>query len=170
MRVILRFLLAASSFALVAWFPDILAGGPVGATSDLGLGTLIGQGSLLAFGVAFAGGVATSLTPCVYPLIPITVSIFGARKAASRGEAMALSGLYVLGIAAMYSALGAGAALTGKAFGSVMQNPWVIGFVALVLAALAASMFGLFELRLPSSWQADPSARHARFIIITAGG
>jgi len=154
MRVILRFLLAASSFALVAWFPDILAGGPVGATSDLGLGTLIGQGSLLAFGVAFAGGVATSLTPCVYPLIPITVSIFGARKAASRGEAMALSGLYVLGIAAMYSALGAGAALTGKAFGSVMQNPWVIGFVALVLAALAASMFGLFELRLPSSWQA----------------
>ena len=60
----------------------------------------------------------------------------------------------MLGIAAMYSALGVGAALTGKAFGSVMQNPWVIGFVALVLAAMAASMFGAFELQLPPSWQA----------------
>jgi thiol:disulfide interchange protein DsbD len=98
--------------------------------------------------------VATSLTPCVYPLIPITVSIFGARRAGSRGQAMALSGLYVLGIATMYSSLGVLAALTGKAFGSVMQNPWVIGAVALVLAAMAASMFGAFELQLPSGWQA----------------
>ena len=65
-----------------------------------------------------------------------------------------LSGLYVLGIAAMYSSLGVGAALTGKAFGSVMQNPWAIGFVALVLAAMAASMFGAFELQLPPSLQA----------------
>jgi thiol:disulfide interchange protein DsbD len=64
-----------------------------------------------------------------------------------------LSALYVLGIASMYSGLGVGAALTGKAFGSVMQEPWVIGFVALVLAVLAASMFGAFELRLPHSWQ-----------------
>jgi thiol:disulfide interchange protein DsbD len=109
---------------------------------------------MLAFVAAFAGGVGTSLTPCVYPLIPITVSIFGARKASGRGEAMLLSGLYVLGIAVMYSALGIGAAATGKAFGSIMQNPWAVGFVALVLAAMAASMFGAFELALPSAWQA----------------
>jgi thiol:disulfide interchange protein DsbD len=149
----LRILAAALAFLGVAYVPDLLSLGPAGASSDLRLGALLAEGSLLAFGVAFAGGVATSLTPCVYPLIPITVSVFGARKAGSRGEAMALSGLYVLGIAAMYSALGVGAALTGKAFGSVMQNPWVIGFVALVLAAMAASMFGAFDLRLPSSWQ-----------------
>jgi thiol:disulfide interchange protein DsbD len=149
-----RVLLAAAAFAGVAFLPDLVGLGPAGASSDLGLGSLLGTGSILAFGVAFAGGVLTSLTPCVYPLIPITVSIFGARKAGSRGEAMALSGLYVLGIAAMYSALGVGAALTGAAFGSVMSNPWVIGFVALVLAAMAASMFGAFELQLPSSWQA----------------
>src|SRR5512139_695697 len=153
-RMASRLALAAVAFAGVAWLPDLVSLGTMGASSDLRLGALLAQGSVLAFAVAFVGGVATSLTPCVYPLIPITVSIFGARKAGSRRDAVALSALYVLGIAAMYSALGVGAALTGRAFGSVMQNPWVIGLVALVLAAMAASMFGAFELRLPSSWQA----------------
>src|SRR6266498_1638911 len=154
MRLALRITLAALTFVGVAYLPGLLGVGGTGASSDLRLGALLAEGSLFAFAVAFAGGVATSLTPCVYPLIPITVSIFGARKATTRGEAALLSGLYVLGIAAMYSSLGIAAALTGKAFGSVMQNPWVIGLVALVLAAMAASMFGAFELRLPLSWQA----------------
>jgi thiol:disulfide interchange protein DsbD len=153
MKVAARIALALLFFAGVAFLPDLIAVGPAGASTDLRLGSLLAEGSALAFGVAFAGGVLTSLTPCVYPLIPITVSIFGARQA-SRREAILLSALYVLGIAAMYSALGVGAALTGSAFGSVMQNPWVIGFVALVLAAMAASMFGAFDLQLPSSWQA----------------
>jgi thiol:disulfide interchange protein DsbD len=154
MRIASRIALAAAAFLGVLYLPGLLSLGPTGASSDLRLGALLAEGSALAFGVAFVGGVATSLTPCVYPLIPITVSIFGARKAGTRREAMALSGLYVLGIAAMYSALGVGAALTGKAFGSVMQNPWAVGFVALVLAAFAASMFGAFEIRLPHAWQA----------------
>jgi thiol:disulfide interchange protein DsbD len=153
MSIALRLLLSALAFAGVLWLPDLVGLGPAGASSDLSLGTLLAEGSLLAFAAAFAGGVATSLTPCVYPLIPITVSIFGARRAGRR-EAMLLSGLYVLGIATMYSALGVGAALTGAAFGSVMANPWVIGLVALVLAAMAASMFGAFELRLPAALQA----------------
>jgi thioredoxin:protein disulfide reductase len=154
MSLAVRVLIGAVTFAAVAWLPGALSLGSGGASTDLRLGALLAEGSVLAFAVAFAGGVATSLTPCVYPLIPITVSIFGARKAGSRGEAMVLSGLYVLGIAAMYSSLGVGAALGGKAFGSVMQNPWAIGFVALVLAAMAASMFGAFELQLPPSLQA----------------
>lgn len=153
MRLATRILLAAAAFLGVLYLPGIVSLGSTGASSDLRLGALLAEGSVLAFAVAFVGGIATSLTPCVYPLIPITVSVFGARKAGTRREAMALSGLYVLGIAAMYSALGVGAALTGKAFGSVMQNPWVIGFVALVLGAMAASMFGAFEIRLPYSWQ-----------------
>lgn len=153
MRASIRLIFAALAFAAVAWVPAIIGSAPAGASSDLRLGALLAEGSALAFAVAFAGGIATSLTPCVYPLIPITVSVFGARRAASRGSAMALSALYVLGIAVMYSALGVGAALTGKAFGSVMQDRWVIGFVSLVLAAMAASMFGAFELRLPASWQ-----------------
>lgn len=159
MRIAWRVLLAAATFAAVAYLPDLAAaGGATGATSDLGLGRLLAQGSLLAFGASFAGGVLTSLTPCVYPLIPITVSIFGARQARSRTQAVALSGLYVLGIAAMYSALGVGAALTGKAFGSAMQNPWAMGAVALVFGAMAASMFGAFELQLPARLQARLNA------------
>src|SRR5512136_2190706 len=154
MRTLSTILVAALTFAGVAWLPDLVASGATGATTDLGLGRLLAQGSWLAYAVAFGGGVLTSLTPCVYPLIPITVSIFGARQASSRRHAMALSGLYVLGIALMYSALGVGAALTGKAFGSVMQNPLVIGAVALVFATMAASMFGAFELQLPASMQA----------------
>jgi thiol:disulfide interchange protein DsbD len=154
MRILTRILVAAVTFAGVAWLPDLLASGPTGASTDLGLGRLLAEGSAFAYVVAFGGGILTSLTPCVYPLIPITVSIFGAKEATSRRHAMALSGLYVLGIAVMYSSLGVGAALTGKAFGSVMQNPLVIGAVALVFATMAASMFGAFELQLPASWQA----------------
>jgi thiol:disulfide interchange protein DsbD len=158
MRLLTRLLVASLTFAAVAWLPDLLVAGPTGATTDLGLGNLMAEGSWLAYAVAFGGGVLTSLTPCVYPLIPITVSIFGAREATSRRHAMALSALYVLGIAIMYSALGVGAALTGKAFGSVMQNPFVIGGVALVFATMAASMFGAFELQLPASMQARLSS------------
>ncbi len=153
MRLAVRLALAAAAFALVWFLPDLLGAGVTGPSGDLGLGTLLGRGSLLALGVAFAGGVLTSLTPCVYPLIPITVSIFGAKRAGSRGQKMGLSALYVLGIAVMYSALGLAAALSGAAFGSVLQNPWVVGFVGLVLVSLALSMFGLFEVRLPSAWQ-----------------
>lgn len=154
MKLVKRILVASLAFAAVAWLPELAASGSTGAASDLGLGRYLAQGSLLAFGAAFAGGVLTSLTPCVYPLIPITVSIFGARSAASRRQAAGLSLLYVLGIAATYTGLGVGAALTGKAFGTVMTNPWAIGFVALVLVAMAASMLGAFELQLPAAWQA----------------
>ena len=146
-----RYPLALLFFAFVVLLPALAGVGSSGATSDLGLSSLLGRGSLLAYGAAFAGGVLTSLTPCVYPLIPITVSIFGARRAGSRGQAVALSLLYVLGIAVMYSALGLFAALSGAAFGSVMQGPWAVGLVALVFAAMAGSMFGLFELELPPS-------------------
>jgi thiol:disulfide interchange protein DsbD len=154
MKTATRLALAALAFAAVAFLPALAGTGATGAASDLGLSRYLAEGSLAAVAVAFAGGVLTSLTPCVYPLIPITVSIFGARSARSRRQAVALSLLYVLGIAAMYTALGVGAALTGKAFGTAMTNPWVMGGVALVLAAMAASMFGAFDLQLPSGLQA----------------
>ncbi len=154
MRNVNRLLLAVLAFGIVVALPHLAATGGTGATSDLGLGRHLAAGSFAAFAVAFAGGVLTSLTPCVYPLIPITVSIFGAKRSGSRREAMLLSGLYVLGLAAMYSALGATAALTGKAFGTVMQNPWILGAVALLFVAMAASMFGAFELQLPAGVQA----------------
>jgi thioredoxin:protein disulfide reductase len=154
MRPRTRLLLALLAFALVVALPHLATFGGTGAGSDLGLSRELGRGSLLAFVAAFAGGVLTSLTPCVYPLIPITVSLFGARQARSRAQAMVLSSLYVLGIALTYSVLGASAALTGRAFGAALQNPILNLVVALVFLAMAASMFGAFELALPSSLQA----------------
>lgn len=153
MRPSSRIALAILTFAAVALLPHVITGGAAGPTSDLGLGRLLAHGSSLALAVAFVGGVLTSLTPCVYPLIPITVSVFGAKRSASRAQAMALSGLYVLGLATTYSALGVAAALTGKAFGSVLQSPWAVAGVAALFTGMALSMFGVFELRLPASLQ-----------------
>lgn len=105
---------------------------------------------LSALGVSFAAGLATSLTPCVYPMIVITVSVFGARQTTSKLAAAKLSTAFVLGIAALFTPLGVIAALTGDVFGSQLSNPWVLGALALFFVALAASMFGAFELDLPS--------------------
>src|SRR5262252_4112836 len=115
----------------------------------------LGHGLIFAYAAVFVGGLLTALTPCVYPLIPITVSIFGAKQAKRRLEAAALSTMYVLGIAATYTVLGVIAAITGHAFGAgVSGNPWIIVPIALVFVVFAVSMFGAFELNLPPSLQA----------------
>ena len=119
-------------------------------SGKLGLAAGVSAGT---FVVLFVGGVLTSLTPCVYPLIPITVGIFGARQAEHRSRSVALSATYVGGIAAMYSVLGLFAALSGKAFGTVLSSPAIVVLLALFLVALAASMFGAFEIALPSALQ-----------------
>jgi thioredoxin:protein disulfide reductase len=119
--------------------------------ADLG-GVIASQGVLVMLLVMFVGGLLTSLTPCVYPLIPITVAFFGA-SGASAGRGFILSVFFVLGMAVMYSILGVTAAATGAVFGAVMTNPWVMGAVALVFLAFAASMFGAFKIQLPSSLQ-----------------
>ena len=103
-----------------------------------------------ALAIAFAAGVATSLTPCVYPMIVITVSVFGARQATSKLAAAKLSAAFVLGIAALFTPLGVIAALTGDVFGSQLSNPIVLWGLALFFLALAASMLGAFELDLPA--------------------
>lgn len=104
----------------------------------------------LALGTAFLAGVATSLTPCVYPMIVITVSVFGARQADSKLAAAKLSSAFVLGIAALFTPMGVAAALTGDVFGSYLANPVVLVGLAALFLALAASMFGAFDLDLPS--------------------
>jgi len=106
----------------------------------------------LAYLLAFLGGLATSLTPCVYPLIPITISLFGAREA-PRAHALGLAACYVGGIAATYTTLGLAVGLLGGQFGSFMSSPWVIVPVALFFLLMAASMFGAFELSLPNELQ-----------------
>jgi thiol:disulfide interchange protein DsbD len=116
--------------------------------------TLFDHGWLVAYASVFLGGFLTSLTPCVYPLIPITVSLFGARgDDVPRRRAVALAALYVAGIGVMYATLGVGSALAGRAFGTFMGNPWVMVPIALVFVAMSASMFGAFELNLPPALQ-----------------
>ncbi len=116
--------------------------------------TALSDGSYLgALGLVFVAGLATSLTPCVYPMIAITVSVFGARQAQSRARAAMLSSAFVLGIAALFTPLGVVSALTGSAFGSALTNPWVLGALSTVFAVMAFSMFGLFDLALPTTLQ-----------------
>jgi thiol:disulfide interchange protein DsbD len=102
----------------------------------------------------FVGGIALNLTPCVYPMIPITVSYFGGRATsdAAHGKSrLVVHGLcYLLGLAFTNSVLGVIAALTGSLMGAVLQHPAVLIAVAAVLIIFATSLFGLWELRLPS--------------------
>ena len=116
--------------------------------------TALQDGSYLgALGLVFLAGLATSLTPCVYPMIAITVSVFGARQAESRAKAALLSTAFVLGIAALFTPLGVASALTGSAFGSALASPWVVGGLSALFAVMALSMFGLFDVALPSALQ-----------------
>jgi len=104
-----------------------------------------------ALGFIFLAGIATSLTPCVYPMIAITVSVFGARASEGRRRAALLSTSFVLGIAALFTPLGLLAATTGGVFGSALSSPIVLAGLATLFLVLAASMFGAFDLDLPSS-------------------
>jgi thioredoxin:protein disulfide reductase len=104
---------------------------------------------------SFGYGFLTSLTPCVYPMIPITLGIFGARgKDVSRGRALLLATAYVVGMGLTYATLGVIVAKIGGQFGTILANPFVVIPIVLLFAALAASMFGAFELNLPAAWQA----------------
>lgn len=111
------------------------------------------RGTFHAFAFALTAGLLTSLTPCVYPMIPITISIFGGRGGSSRGRAFLLATVYVAGIAVMFGTLGTTFALLGKAFGTFLANPWVVVPLALFFFVMAASMFGAFDLNLPAALQ-----------------
>jgi thioredoxin:protein disulfide reductase len=113
----------------------------------------LARGLPWAFVLVFCGGVLTSLTPCVYPMIPITIGIFGGKQAGRLG-AFALATSYVLGMATMYTAMGVLAALLGFAFGTLLASPWVVVPMAALFVALALSLLGLWEIRLPAGLQA----------------
>lgn len=97
----------------------------------------------------FAGGIALNLTPCVYPLIPITVSYFGGRTGQSQGKLPLHGACYIGGLSVTNSLLGVTAALTGGLMGAMLQNPIVLAAVAAILVFFATSLFGFWELRLP---------------------
>lgn len=122
------------------------------------------SGSLfLSFILIFISGLALNLTPCVYPLIPITLGYFGGQSESKTSKLFLLSLLYVLGMAITYSFIGVITALSGSMFGALLQNPLVLIGIALVLLVLSLSMFGLYEFQLPASWMAKLGAARSGY-------
>jgi thiol:disulfide interchange protein DsbD len=97
----------------------------------------------------FAGGIALNLTPCIYPLIPITVSYFGGRSGQSQGKLLINGTCYIGGLAITNSVLGVIAALGGGMLGSLLQHTIILILVAAVLIFFATSLFGIWEMRIP---------------------
>jgi thiol:disulfide interchange protein DsbD len=118
-----------------------------------------------ALPLLFAAGVLTSLTPCVYPMIPITVALVGGESVGAqptaRRRVVVLTLSYVLGLALVYAALGLFAGLTGTIFGTVSSNPWLYFLQANVLLIAGLAMLDVFALRLPAS-TADWATRVGR--------
>jgi thiol:disulfide interchange protein DsbD len=111
-----------------------------------GLSVYLRESFLLAYLAVYLGGVLVSFTPCVYPVIPITIAFIGARGGGSRGRGFLLSVVYVLGMAATYTALGAVAALSGKLFGQAQTSPWIYLVIANLCLIMGLSMLGVFTL------------------------
>lgn len=146
---------AAAGTAAVAANADLFA--PVGAPPPSPKGTtraaegdlFVGKSLPLILAIVFLSGLALNLTPCVYPLIPITVGFFARQGSGRTSRTFGLAVAYVLGMSVTYSALGVFAALSGSLFGAWLQKPAVLVGIALLIAALALSMFGLWEIRVP---------------------
>lgn len=124
--------------------------------------TFTKHGLALTLVVVFLGGLALNLTPCVFPLIPITLGFFAMQSGGHRARRFALSSMYVLGIVITYTSLGVVAAFGGKMFGAWLQLPAVLIGFALLMLALSASMFGAYEIQ-PPRWIAKRSGGRAGF-------
>jgi thioredoxin:protein disulfide reductase len=122
------------------------AGGALGEQAIAGV--FAHHGWFLGFLAVLLGGLALNLTPCVYPLIGVTIAYFGNQGGGPRRVLM-LAIVYVLGIALMFSSVGAAVALSGGLFGAAMQNPFVLGAIAAMLIGLALSSFGVYALQPP---------------------
>ena len=109
------------------------------------------RGTFLTFLLIFLGGLGLVLTPCIYPMIPITVSYFGGQAGGKKSKRFIMALLYVLGLATTNSILGTLAALSGGLVGGLLSNPFVLMGIAAILIALALSMFGLYEISLPAA-------------------
>ncbi len=149
---------AAVAAVLLCGATGLAADPPPGAAWDERLAASLHTSLLsgrvwVALLAAWVGGLLTSFTPCVWPLIPITVRFFASVRGSgsSRGRVVRLALVYVAGMSALYATLGVLFASSGKLFGSLLASPWVAGAFALFCAAMGLSMLGAFTLQLPSS-------------------
>jgi thiol:disulfide interchange protein DsbD len=132
---------------------------------DSGIEAALRGGSFwVVVGVFFVAGLLLSLTPCVLPMLPILSSIVmgqGAKRdSRTRGFVLALA--YSLGMALVYTGLGVAAGLAGEGLAAALQNPWVLGSFAALLGVLALSMFGVYDLQLPTRVRERLAARSSR--------
>lgn len=135
------------------------------APSDMSsIAAVLEGGRLLVIVPAFVLlGLGLAFTPCVLPMVPILSSIIvGEGKNVGRGRGFLLSLTYSLGMAIVYTALGVAAGLAGEGLAAALQNPWVLGAFALLIVAMAMSMFGFYELQLPSSLQSRLASASGR--------
>ncbi len=129
-----------------------VAGGSGGALEDR-LTNALESGSVMAFVLVFLAGILVSLTPCVYPMIPIIIGFVGAGAGGSKVKGFILSLFFVLGLVLTYAVLGVIAGATGALFGAFMSNPIVLWVIVAIFFALGASMLGAFDIALPASVQ-----------------
>jgi thioredoxin:protein disulfide reductase len=144
-------LAAASAAPEPAVAPAPTSGGD--ETSKIA-GILKGASFWVAIATFFGFGLLLSFTPCVLPMVPILSGIIvNHGHAVTHARAFTLSLAYVMGMALTYAAAGVAAGLSGTLLSAALQNAWVLGGFALVFVALALSMFGFYELQLPSAIQ-----------------
>ncbi|WP_298757890.1 protein-disulfide reductase DsbD [uncultured Campylobacter sp.] len=119
------------------------------------LNVLSGKSFIAAIALFFGYGVLLSLSPCVYPLIPILSSIIVAKTSSkpSAKKSLAVSLAYIFGMASSYAILGAFVAVFGQNLQGLLQTPPALILTSLIFAALAFSMFGFYEIRLPARFQ-----------------
>lgn len=106
-------------------------------------------GSPAAYAIAFLGGLLTSFTPCTYPILPVTVGYLGSRSGRSRTRTLLASGMYAMGMAITYAALGMAAGLTGRMFGGIAAHPLSFLVMGNVCILLSLSLFDVFRLPTP---------------------
>lgn len=112
----------------------------------------------LSMALCFLAGILASFTPCVYPVIPITLSIFGRASSNQTSrrfnpKTFKLALIYVLGMSSTYCLLGLVSGLSGSLFGGALQNPILLLFLTLLFLGLALAQWGAFQMNLPSAWR-----------------
>ncbi|MCW8932920.1 MAG: protein-disulfide reductase DsbD [Gammaproteobacteria bacterium] len=120
-------------------------------------GLLSSENSILALFTFFLIGLGLAFTPCVFPMIPILSGIIAGQDKNAKTSAFVMSVVYVLSMAVVYTLVGVIAGVSGNNIQIIFQNPWVLTSFALIFVALAFSMFGFYNLQLPSSLQSKIS-------------
>jgi thiol:disulfide interchange protein DsbD len=142
------------------------------ASSSLGLSDVFARGSyLLGFLLVFLGGLALNLTPCVYPLVGVTIAYFSNQSANTRRVAE-LAGCFVGGLVLTFSVLGVAAAWSGRIFGVWLSNPYVLAAIAILLLLLAAANFGWLNFRMPqwmTNWASSSRPGYLGAALMGAG-